>query len=943
MTPGPCFSCGAMRRRNCASGWPVLLREGGGAPRIGADFVYYVVVVSRAIFWHRQGTVGSGIQHAPASAWGLITLTLMSSFALQAQSTAPSVVIDSLPAWGQIGPVTGHVLGLQPNTASILLFAFVPDLGWAVLPNCSGLNPDSNGQFSISTGLATVVPHSTRFSAYLVPYSIAALPCTEGSPSIPLVVTQNAFASVTYPRLPQYQTLSFGGLQWFIKSAPAQVWPNNNYWPGGNSFVDASGNLHLQVSSCPYGNGWCSAEIFTTQTLGYGTYSFNISSSLNDLDPNLTLGLFTWDAQASQQSNREWDLEFSRWGGGPSPDAQYVVQPYSSPTNIQHFTIGAAGATTHFVNWLTNSLSFSSYTGNTLIDSWTYTPNTFPVPTPGDVHLHMNFYVGTGASPQYLSGQEIIVSNFQYLPSQTSIGLTRTVDALTGEGGSRSISLNGSQGCYATAESDSPWIALLTSGAIPSSGTIQYIVAKNSAGSRSGNIILTSTSCNVTLGSQSIAITQAPLLTTSTSVSVSANPLAYGQSVTLFASVNPSAATGTVTFLDGNATLGQATVSAGLASLTLGSLNVGAHSVSAVYSGDSAYAPSTSSVVAVTISAFGISTTQLPAGNIGAPYSQTLIAFGGNPPYGNWALCVGCALPLGLALNSVTGVISGIPAGPGTSFTVTVQDSAGHTSGPASLSIAVQLPATSINSGGIVSNASYQSGAPVSPGSLVSVFGQFPVATESAQILPLPTTISGLTISFQNQGDPTSSSIDARLLFVSPTLANVQVPWGVAKNVSAWTATVSANAPSSTIGAPVNVLLAQVSPGVFTVDSNGSGQAVAIDALSGQLISASNPAIAGTTYISIYCTGLGPVTNQPPTGAAASASPLSSTTTAPTVMIGNVRGNVLFSGLAPGFVGLYQINVQVPSGVSPGSNVPLVVSIAGATAPTVTIAVQTGP
>lgn len=60
-------------------------------------------------------------------------------------------------------------------------------------------------------------------------------------------------------------------------------------------------------------------------------------------------------------------------------------------------------------------------------------------------------------------------------------------------------------------------------------------------------------------------------------------------------------------------------------------------------------------------------------------------------------------------------------------------------------------------------------------------------------------------------------------------------------------------------------------------------------------------------------------------------------------MIGNVRGNVLFSGLAPGFVGLYQINVQVPSGVSPGSNVPLVVSIAGATAPTVTIAVQTGP
>jgi hypothetical protein len=310
-----------------------------------------------------------------------VSSLLMSGFVLQTQSTAPGIVIDSLPPWGQIGPITGHVLGIQPNTASILLFAFVPDLGWAVLPNCSGPNPDSNGQFSTSTGLATVVPYSTRFS---------------------------------------------------------EVWPNNNY-------IDASGNLHLQVSSCPYGNGWCSAEIFTTQTLGYGTYSFNISSSLNDLDPNLTLGLFTWDAQASQQSNREWDLEFSRWGGGSSPNAQYVVQPYSSPTDIQQFTIGATGATTHFVNWSTNSLSFSSYSGNTLINSWTYTPNAFPVPTPGDVHLHMNFYVGTGASPKYLSGQEIIVSNFQYIPSQPLSVLHERRMRLRAQGGAGAFRSTGLQ------------------------------------------------------------------------------------------------------------------------------------------------------------------------------------------------------------------------------------------------------------------------------------------------------------------------------------------------------------------------------------------------------------------------------------------------------------------------------------------------------------------
>ena len=49
---------------------------------------------------------------------------------------------------------------------------------------------------------------------------------------------------------------------------------------------------------------------------------------------------------------------------------------------------------------------------------------------------------------------------------------------------------------------------------------------------------------------------------------------------------------------------------------------------------------------------------------------------------------------------------------------------------------------------------------------------------------------------------------------------------------------------------------------------------------------------------------------------------------------------VAFSGLAPGFVGLYQIDAIVPGGVTPGSQVTVVVSIAGETSPPVTIAVR---
>jgi uncharacterized protein (TIGR03437 family) len=107
------------------------------------------------------------------------------------------------------------------------------------------------------------------------------------------------------------------------------------------------------------------------------------------------------------------------------------------------------------------------------------------------------------------------------------------------------------------------------------------------------------------------------------------------------------------------------------------------------------------------------------------------------------------------------------------------------------------------------------------------------------------------------------------------------------------------------------------------------------------LIDASNPAIAGTTTILIYCTGLGPVSsNQPATGAPASLTNLANTTTPATVSIGGVALTSSFSGLAPGFVGLYQVNALVPAGTASGNSVPVTISIGGQTSNTVTIVVQ---
>jgi sugar lactone lactonase YvrE len=269
-----------------------------------------------------------------------------------------SVTITALPAWGVAGTIQGTVTGQQSVAVALLKYVFIADYGWVQPGGCGQVSISSSGQFSVnySSGLER---YATRLSFFLVPSSTAAsVPCQQGAPDIPDVVRQNALASTSYPRLPGYQTLNFGGLDWYIKTATFPVWPNANNFSASNAFVDSSGALHLQVGSCS--QGYCSAEILTQQTLGYGTYSFNVSSPVNALDPNITFGAFTWDAQAYTQSNREWDIELSRWGVPTDPNAQFVVQPYTGATNIQRFTIVSAAASQHSVTWSPTSVSFTS-------------------------------------------------------------------------------------------------------------------------------------------------------------------------------------------------------------------------------------------------------------------------------------------------------------------------------------------------------------------------------------------------------------------------------------------------------------------------------------------------------------------------------------------------------------------------------------------------------
>jgi uncharacterized protein (TIGR03437 family) len=128
------------------------------------------------------------------------------------------------------------------------------------------------------------------------------------------------------------------------------------------------------------------------------------------------------------------------------------------------------------------------------------------------------------------------------------------------------------------------------------------------------------------------------------------------------------------------------------------------------------------------------------------------------------------------------------------------------------------------------------------------------------------------------------------------------------------------------------------------MNQGGTGQGATLIAGTASLaapsgaFSNSRPVKVGE-YISIYATGLGDVSNRPGAGAASPTSPLSYTLAPPEVTIGGVPAKVSYSGLAPGFVGLYQINVQVPDGVPAGPEIPTVLKIGGVPSNTATIAV----
>jgi uncharacterized protein (TIGR03437 family) len=220
-------------------------------------------------------------------------------------------------------------------------------------------------------------------------------------------------------------------------------------------------------------------------------------------------------------------------------------------------------------------------------------------------------------------------------------------------------------------------------------------------------------------------------------------------------------------------------------------------------------------------------------------------------------------------------------------------------------------------------NAATFGGVGPAAGSLATIFGtELATSVRTANSIPLPEQLASTRV---NVG-----GVAAPLLYVSPTQINFQVPWQVC-------------CPGG--GVAVSVSVAPNLSNVFTLDVSASGPAVfMVDLLTGQgavLIANTNiyaasvgsvpgaparPALRGE-FLTVYCVGLGPVSNSPPSGTAASSDSPSRVLDPVQVRVGGAVASAILAGLAPNFVGLYQVDFQVPFNAPIGAAIPLTVTV----------------
>lgn len=208
---------------------------------------------------------------------------------------------------------------------------------------------------------------------------------------------------------------------------------------------------------------------------------------------------------------------------------------------------------------------------------------------------------------------------------------------------------------------------------------------------------------------------------------------------------------------------------------------------------------------------------------------------------------------------------------------------------------------------GAVNGVTFQAApSDVAPGGFLSVFGpDLAAQREDATQIPLPATLGDPPVQVLING------VVAPLFIVLPDQINVQVPWEIEPGAAE--VVVRRGGVDSQ---PMPIVVREAEPSMFTFNGAGFGPVIAVHPDYSFVDGANPPAPGGV--VMLYATGFGPVDQPVTSGDAGPSNPLALPTRIQRATVGGMPASILFAGLHPSFVGLFQINLAVPELVEPG-------------------------
>jgi hypothetical protein len=325
----------------------------------------------------------------------------------------PLIEFTFTPVYASFENLHGQVLNVNPLKNKIMVFIKVGSM-WRIKPGAENqfTSIRTDGSWTCDITTAGNDHRATQINAFLLPDSVIIPPYAEND-SLPTDIYSRSLASLEVMRSDSgmYRIITFSDYQWSIRECDSLCGPGPNYFSDSpeNVWLDPQGFLHLKITRAD--TVWNCAEVIMQQSLGYGTYKFQIGK-VERPDRLSVIDLFTW-AEDPADNHRQIDIELAGCTQQDNNNSQYDIQPDDENGNRHRFNLNYNQSATHSFSWSSDEVYFESDDPyKMMLQSWTY--QGLDLPAPGNESPRINLRLCDPDSGQ--SETEIVIQKFEFNP-----------------------------------------------------------------------------------------------------------------------------------------------------------------------------------------------------------------------------------------------------------------------------------------------------------------------------------------------------------------------------------------------------------------------------------------------------------------------------------------------------------------------------------------------